>query len=103
MARSILRARSRGLPEGPGHPVDLEGDALAWVMPQRLAANGDKEAALAKLQLRARHAARGRLAVTALGNEIFGRAVSILPERRLSVPLPSDGSAVRVSFSEAAD
>ena len=103
VARSMLRARSHALPQGPGDPIDVQGDALAWVMPQRLAADHDKDAALAMLQLRAGRAARGRLALSVGGEEIFSRAVNLLPERRLSVPLPSNVSAVRVSFSEAAD
>jgi NADPH-dependent 2,4-dienoyl-CoA reductase/sulfur reductase-like enzyme len=103
VARSILLARAHKLPEGPGSSVQLDGDALAWVMPQRLARSDGAHAALPKLQLRARRAARGRLALSADGHEISGGAADLLPERRLELPLPTAGSTFSVSFSEAAD
>jgi hypothetical protein len=102
VARAMLRARSHRLPEGPGQPVELAGEALAWVMPQRLAGGG-ADRALPALQLRARYAAQGRIAVTTPGQEIFSRAVRLLPERRLLAPVPGDASGLRVSFVETPD
>ena len=103
VARSILFARAQGFQDEPGRSAQLDGDALAWVMPQRLAASDGRNAAFPTIQLRARRAARGRLVLVAEETEIFGRATSLVPERRLAVPLPPDVSTVRVSFSESAD
>lgn len=99
VAGAILRARTGSLPNGPGVRVDLEGEALAWVVPQRLAGDGHN-AALPTLQLRVRRPARGRLRLDADGREVAARDATILPERRLTVPLPPFASSLTLSFAE---
>lgn len=99
VAAAMIRARAGELPKGPGRSIGAEGDALAWIMPQRLSGDG-RSAALPMLQLRMRRAARGRLFLTAGGQEVAGRSAAFLPERRLSLPLPPPGTSATVSFVE---
>lgn len=108
IAAALLRARAGGLPEGPGRPVVLEGEALAWVVPQRLAGDGTG-AALPRLQLRVRRPARGLLGLRTGGRETDGgagggaggaRPRALLPERRLLLPLPPGPGPAAVTFAE---
>ncbi len=99
VAHAMLRARVGDLPWGPGLRLDLSGEALAWVVPQRLAGDG-RQAALPQLQLRARRAARGRLSLRLAGQEIAGRNLCLRPERRILLPLPGDRMVGTVTFEE---
>jgi len=76
---------------------------LRYVYPQRLVA---PIAVLSPLLLKARadRAAQGRLRLMADGREVWSRRMSLLPERRISLPvdrLPRDGVAsIGVEFEE---
>lgn len=76
---------------------------LRYVYPQRLVA---PIAGLSPLLLKARaeRAARGRLRLMADGREVWSRRMSLLPERRISLPVdrvPRDGVAsIGVEFEE---
>lgn len=98
VARAILAARAGRLPPGPGRPVRLEGGALAWVVPQRLA--GEADAALAALQIGLARPARGRLVLRAAGAERAVREGRLLPERRMRLPLPPAGLEATVALEE---
>jgi NADPH-dependent 2,4-dienoyl-CoA reductase/sulfur reductase-like enzyme len=99
VAAAMLHGRKGGLPQGPGRRIGIEGEALAWVVPQRLLGHGP-DAALPKFQVRVRHAARGRLSLMAGGEEIAGRPAALLPERRISLPLPPSTAPIIVAFAE---
>lgn len=98
VARAILAARAGRLPAGPGRPVSLEGEALAWVVPQRLA--GEADAALGALQIGLARPARGRIVLRAAGAERAVREGRLLPERRLRLPLPPAGIDATVALEE---
>jgi NADPH-dependent 2,4-dienoyl-CoA reductase/sulfur reductase-like enzyme len=76
---------------------------LRYVYPQRLVA---PIAGLSPLLLKARadRAARGRLRLLADGRELWSRRMSLLPERRISLPigrLPREGvGSISVEFEE---
>lgn len=78
--------------------VTVSGDALRFALPQRIAP-GDP--VLDHLQIRMSHAARGRLSLRIDGQEIAGRTLSALPERRYSLPLPPPGRDAEVTFEES--
>lgn len=84
VARAMLRALSDGLPENDS-TLAATGDALRYVMPQRLAEGPG--AALDGLQLRVNAPFRGRALITR-GGRTQAHAVTALPERRLTLPLP---------------
>jgi thioredoxin reductase len=71
---------------GAGHAVDIvcKGE-LKLCVPQRLSPSS--VAGMKHLQLRVGKAARGRLVVRADGQELWSRAASYLPERRILVPI----------------
>jgi hypothetical protein len=52
------------------------------------------------LQLRLNRPARGRLRLVANGTEIAGRHLSGLPERRVTLPLPPQGTQAEIRFEE---
>ena len=86
VGRAVARDLAHGLPEGPGEAIRLEGNALRFVVPQRLVA-GDEAPALPALQLRAARPLRGRLVVRRGGRTVLSRRLSTQPERRVTVPL----------------
>ncbi|WP_040645528.1 hypothetical protein [Rubellimicrobium thermophilum] len=78
--------------------MSLEGEALAWVVPQRLA--GEADAALGALQIGLARPARGRIVLRAAGAERAVREGRLLPERRLRLPLPPAGIDATVALEE---
>ncbi len=84
VARAMRRALAGTLPEG-GVLVTASGSALRYAMPQRIAPGDD--AALTGLQLRVNRPFRGRALVTA-GGATQAHALTALPERRITLPLP---------------
>jgi thioredoxin reductase len=92
VAKAVLRSLAGTLPEaGSGLALRIEGDALKYVMPQRLVpAGGDP--ALAALQLRLTRPARGRIVVTREGEALASYRIDSRPERRISLPLPVAGA-----------
>lgn len=65
----------------------VEGDALKYVLPHRLAGGGRETDAITAIQMRVRRPARGRLRLRVDGVEVWSRALDALPERRISLPL----------------
>lgn len=84
IGRAIL-ADLEGEQRGSAEPVNVEGEALSWVMPQ-MVGPGD---GLDRLQLRVNRPARGRLALRAGGSEIASRKIDSRPERRILLPMPT--------------
>jgi hypothetical protein len=76
---------------------------VRYVYPQRLALPATGLSPLL-LKARAARAARGRLRLLADGRELWSRHMSLLPERRISLPadrLPRDGfSAIAIEIEE---
>ena len=76
---------------------------LHYVYPQRLVTPIAKLSPLL-LKARVERAARGRLRLMADGREVWSRRMSLLPERRISLPidcLPRDGvESISVEFVE---
>jgi thioredoxin reductase len=102
VARSIRRSLEGGLPAaGAGVCLRLEGDALKYVMPQRVVSGRD-EPALPALQLRLGRAARGRLVLSRAGAELSSRRIDSLPERRILLPLPRGEGLVTIRLEEEA-
>jgi thioredoxin reductase len=97
--RAVARVIARDLVDRPaprGTRIGVAG--LKYVLPQRLSGQGAP--ALAQFQIRADHGAHGRLGLRVDGHEVAGRRVSVLPERRLTLPLPARGGRVDVVFEE---
>jgi thioredoxin reductase len=84
VASSIAAAIAGVLSPPTDRRITLRGDALRYVVPQRAGGGGP----LDLLQLRVARAARGRLSLRVNGAEVASRALSALPERRITLPLP---------------
>lgn len=85
-AAEAIAASLNGAPASNRPPVAVTFDApIRYVYPQRIAPDGG---ALTSLLLRIRFArtARGRLALMADGRELWSRAGTWLPERRVTLP-----------------
>ena len=98
VADAMVRALAGDLPEPVLQRIDVVGGALKYAMPQRVA--GGAHAALPALQLRVTRPARGRLSLMVDGQEIAGRTISALPERRIKLPLPPATGAIEVRLTE---
>jgi NADPH-dependent 2,4-dienoyl-CoA reductase/sulfur reductase-like enzyme len=72
-------------PPAPATPLSV-GGLLKYAYPQRLILPPGNVSPLL-LKARMTRAARGRLRLTADGKELWGRRMSALPERRLSLPV----------------
>jgi hypothetical protein len=95
--RAIARAIARdlGASAAPlGVPVTISGPALKYAVPQRLSGQGAP--VFPRIHMRVREAVRGHLGLRVDGHEIAGRGVSVLPERRLFLPLPRPPRSGRV-------
>ncbi|KGB80888.1 pyridine nucleotide-disulfide oxidoreductase [Rhodovulum sp. NI22] len=83
--------------------IDLQGDVLKYILPQTISAS-PAPAALRQFQLRVTRPARGRLILRVNGEVILSRALSALPERRITLPLNALPAGVEgvaeVSFEE---
>ncbi|WP_181701644.1 NAD(P)/FAD-dependent oxidoreductase [Chthonobacter albigriseus] len=87
VGRAMADALAGRLPSsGGGVRVVVAGKPLKYVLPQRIVANG-APGSHACFQLRVSEAAAGRLALRLDGAELWGRRLSSLPERRITVPL----------------
>jgi hypothetical protein len=86
--------------------VKMQGDALKYVVPQRLVSAGPSGLTAGHFQLRVSRAVSGRLALRLNGTDIWSSAIRSLPERRISVPLsvlpPGAQGTVEFSIMEAA-
>jgi hypothetical protein len=84
-AESIAACLAGNLP-APGRMVSLSAEApLKYVYPQRLALPLGEVSPL-MLKARAARILRGRIRLMADGRELWSRAMTALPERRLSIP-----------------
>ncbi len=88
------------LPAAAGGIDIVRGDAVRYVVPQRLSGS-DSRAPLPRLQLRADRPVAGTLTVRADGRPIWHRSCALVPERRLTIaladlPIPRGTRALRV-------
>ncbi|MBK1868162.1 NAD(P)/FAD-dependent oxidoreductase [Aestuariivirga sp. YIM B02566] len=94
-----MRAALAGrLPQGDTYEVKLIGEALDWVVPQRV--TGPDAVAFDRLQLRVTRSVAGRLTVKVGGSEYASRRIDTRPERRITVPLPPRAGAVEIVLEE---
>jgi thioredoxin reductase len=100
VAAAILRSLDGRLPDPAGATtVGVAGPALQYAMPQRVSPGSG--AALDRLQVRLRRAARGQLTVSAGGRVLAAYPIDSLPERRISLPLPPSGAgSVSIALDE---
>jgi hypothetical protein len=84
--------------------VSTQGDALKYVVPQRIGSAGPAGLAAGHFQLRVARAVSGRLALRLNGTAIWSSAIRSLPEQRIRVPLsvlpPSAEGTVEFSIVE---
>jgi NADPH-dependent 2,4-dienoyl-CoA reductase/sulfur reductase-like enzyme len=98
VADAVVDALRGRLPDPAGErDVRVAGDALRFVVPQRVA-DGPPAAPLAAFQLRLARPARGELVARAGGAEVFRRRIDTLPERRILVPLGAVGGDGAIEF-----
>lgn len=84
----IAKSLDGGLPNPmEDASVALVGDALKYVVPQRLSARGEV-GGMRELQVRVKRPIRGTLTIVGDGRDLWSRKISALPERRILVPLP---------------
>lgn len=100
VARAMLAARAGRLPEGVARPLAIEGGALAWALPQRLAGDGTVPPAFPAIQAGAARCARGRLVLRAGGAETASAERAVRPHRSLRLPLPPPGAEPVLAFEE---
>lgn len=101
--RAVARAIARDLARAPTADtaaLALRGDALKYVLPQRI--GGADAPALDRLQLRVSRPVCGRLSLRVAGREVAGRRLDALPERRIFLPLPPPGRDAEVVLEETA-
>jgi thioredoxin reductase len=82
IAAAIARGLRGTLPDAP-ECVNIDSDALAWVMPQRPDARGP----LPGLQVGLRRAVRGQIIATGGDGRQVAFAVNARPERRIMLPV----------------
>ncbi len=98
VGEAMVRALRAELPPPATVRVRVAG-GLRYAVPQRL--SGGARPAFDRLQLRAAQAATGRLSLRTDDGEIAGRTLSVLPERRLLLPLPPAHGAPSVVLEAA--
>lgn len=84
---TILRDLAGNLPPVTGSRVELQGDALAWAVPQVLATGSSP--AHQHLQLRVTRPVKGRVELRSNGALIGQYQINARPLRRVSLPLPA--------------
>lgn len=89
VARAILAALEGRLPQPGGTRLTLAHPALRLALPQVIGAQGEG-AAHTRLQIRLERPAKGQLQLVQGGRILASARLDSLPERRLSLPLPSD-------------
>jgi NADPH-dependent 2,4-dienoyl-CoA reductase/sulfur reductase-like enzyme len=99
VANSISAALSGSLPAETSNSVTLTGDALAWVVPQRV--GGEGTSAHDRFQLRVSRPVRGRLVAKVGGVEYAAKRIDSRPERRITLPLPAKAGPVEIVLEEA--
>ncbi|RMH49593.1 MAG: pyridine nucleotide-disulfide oxidoreductase [Alphaproteobacteria bacterium] len=99
VARAIAADLRGGGPARTAERIAVAGDAIRYVLPQRVGAGG--ETAFRHFQLRLGRPFRGTLTVTAGGRVVARRRVDSLPERRLLLPVPDRAGATVIAAEEA--
>jgi hypothetical protein len=86
-ARMIARSLEGMLPEPvPSVIVTISGDALKYVVPQRITM-APPDSAMRQLQVRVRRPVRGILSVVVEDRALWSQKIDALPERRILIPL----------------
>jgi thioredoxin reductase len=98
VGQAMRTALAGRLPRGDAYPVKLIGEALDWVVPQRVI--GPEVAAFDRLQLRVTRPVAGRLTLKVAGSEYASQRIDGRPERRITVPLPPRAGAVDIVLEE---
>ncbi len=88
VARALLQSLRGELPDAGGQRIAVGGDALKYVVPQRVAGGGGAPA-LPVLQLRMNRAARGSLVFSQGAAVLARQSLDSRPERRITMPLPA--------------
>lgn len=97
----VIAADLQHTPEPARARVSLEGDALKYVVPQRISGNSVR--AFDVFQTRVGRPVRGRFGVTSDCVDVASRHVSSLPERRLTLPIPTNPEgSIKVYLTEKA-
>lgn len=94
VARSIEAGLTGKLPAPATQPVTLKGDALSWVVPQRISVPSD--GAHQRFQLRVNRNVKGRISARVGGVEYASLSIDTRPERRISLPLPPTAQPVEI-------
>ena len=95
-AQAIRAALESRLPAPGGARLDLADPALSFALPQVIGAGGGTHD---RLQVRLAVPARGLLRLAQDGRTIASTQIDSLPERRLSLPLPSDAGSGRLTLT----
>lgn len=105
IGRAIAAALQNRLPTVvPGH-ITLTGEALSWAVPQRPNLPGamtddSQDLGLHCLQLRVNRPVSGDLVLRVGGTEIVRRTIKSVPERRITLDLPSQPGDVEIVLEE---
>lgn len=87
VGRALAQDLSRDMPAGTATPVGFEAP-VKLVVPSLLRAGANATPAFADFQLRFARTASGRLSLEIDGREVWARAGTWRPERRVLVPIP---------------
>ena len=98
MAQIMADALHRPLPDPSADTITLNGDALAYCVPQRLA-RSDGQSPLRGFQLRVNRAVKGTLVMRVDGQITTRKPVETLPERRILLPYPDTRNAGKIDIT----
>ena len=103
VAQAIMAALQDRLPQPGGARLRLGSQAIKLALPQVLSAGVPQTGAADRLQLRLSRPARGRLRLMQDGVCLASRRIDSLPERRITLPLPTPrgGSDITLVLEEA--
>ena len=87
IARTMTQALEGSLPEATTSRITLSGDALAYCVPQRLAASAPAMP-LPGVQLRVNRAVKGKLVLRVNAEDQTPKSIDARPERRIILPYP---------------
>ncbi|MBA3909437.1 MAG: pyridine nucleotide-disulfide oxidoreductase [Rhodobacter sp.] len=100
IARAIHAALQGRLPEPGGARLRVASDAVRLALPQVLPLTTKKDNGAAdKLQLRLARPAKGRLRLMQDGLCLLDRRIDSLPERRITLPLPSPRTTSEITVT----
>ena len=98
MAQIMAEVLQRPLPDPSEDTITLNGDALAYCVPQRLAGSGGPSP-LRGFQLRVNRAVKGTLVMRVDGQITTRKPVETLPERRILLPYPDTRNAGKIDIT----